>query len=165
MTALLPWWWRWAALAALGAAVAIFTGVKVHAHDRIALDALQGRFDAFRTQVAYAGKLAQIAADKEIAAGKLAKENADRENKATHAADAVIIAKLRADAAKRNSSGGSLRPNPPGSVCPEGQVCFDRTGYQRAIGEFDTAARQLADQCTAVSTDLNTAREWAKKGP
>lgn len=162
MTAILPWWTRWAALAALCAAVAIFTGVKVHAHDRIALDALQGRFDAFRTQVAYAGKLAQIAADKEIAAGKLAKENADAENSRTHAADIATIASLRRE---RDSARRSAVPAAPAGSSRPDLACFERTALESALGGFIAEIRGLADEGTAATVDLNTAKLWAKKGP
>lgn len=90
----------------------------------------------------------------------LNKRKADEDHARRLAADRRTIDGLRADAAARDSRGGSGAENPGGSRCPEGQVCFDRAEYQRATGEFDQRARQLADEGTKVTQDLNTCIGW-----
>ena len=90
------------------------------------------------------------------------KRKTDEENVRKHIADRSTIERLRADAAARDTRGGSLSEAPAGSQCPAGFTCFDRAEYQRTMGEADREARQLADEGTSVTTDLNSAKRWAK---
>jgi hypothetical protein len=90
------------------------------------------------------------------------KRKTDEENARSRAAADRTIAGLRADAAARDTRGGSLSEAPAGSKCPDGQTCFSTSEYQRALGEFDQEARRLADEGTSVTTDLNSAKRWAK---
>ena len=126
-------------------------------------DRLNAEYNQFKGGVETAGRLAKAKADATVKADKAAKETADEENSRSLATARATISKLRADAAKRDTRGGSVSPAPAGSRCPDGQTCFDRAEYQRAIGEFDSGARRLADEGTKVTTDLNTAREWATR--
>lgn len=108
-------------------------------------------------QMEEAGRQAEIFAKVRDKENKERKEKAD----ANHKRD---IAKLRADIARlrKPTSGGSMSPNPSGSQCPKGQVCFDAAEYQRAHGEFATEARGLADEGSEIAVDLKTAQEWAR---
>lgn len=120
------------------------------------------RYTSFVAATKKAGDDQNKEAEKKRLEDEKRKKEADDENSRKHAADALTIAGLRATAAKRNSGGGSVSPAPTGSKCPEGQTCFDRAEYQRAIGDFDSGARRIADEGTAVTADLDTSKKWAK---
>lgn len=125
------------------------------------LDAAVAVHNQFKGGVAALGHDA-IARNAKIALQDLKKkERADEENERRTAALAGVVRGLRADAASRDSRGGSAAPAPAASRCSEEQVCFDRPEYQRAIGAFDSGARRLADEGTKVNTDLDTAIRWA----
>lgn len=159
---LLPWWGRWAALGALCAVVAVTVGVKVHAHDKIALDALQGRFDAFKAQVSAEGKRAEREAARIATENRTKKEQADAENARTRAADAAAIASLRRE---RDSARGSfVPPAAPSAIRPD-LACFDRAVLESALGGLLADIRGIADEGAAATVDLDTAKLWAKKGP
>ena len=124
-------------------------------------DAAVTQYNQFKGGVAALGREA-AARNATIALADLKrKERADEEHARRTADDRRTIERLRADAARRDSRGGSVSAAPAGSRCPEGQVCFDRAEYQRAIGEFDREARRLADEGTQVTTDLNAAITWS----
>ncbi len=128
------------------------------------LDAAVAQHNQFKGGVAALGHEA-AARNAKIALNDIKrKERADEEHARRTAADRRTIGRLRADAALRDSRGGSAAPAPAGSGCPAEQVCFDRAEYQRALGAFDSGARRLADEGTQVTTDLNTARDWAQRG-
>ena len=136
---------------------------KMHQHDAKAYNALTAEYASFKGGVKGIGDAAKIASEKRKLLGIKAKEYADAKAVTDLAAARASVARLRADAAKRNSRGGSVSAAPAGSRCPSEAVCFDRAEYQRALGDFDRRTRQLADEGTQVTTDLNTAREWANR--
>jgi hypothetical protein len=136
---------------------------KMHEHDQIAYNALADEFSRFKGGLEALGLAAEKRAKEQADRDKADKENTDAENKAARARDADTIARLRSDAAARDSRGGSVSPAPGGSKCPDGQTCFDRAEYQRALGEFDSEARRGADEGTSVTTDLDSAKTWAQK--
>lgn len=154
-------------LIALGAAFLAFGGFcayRMHQHDQIALNALQSEFDAFKGGVKALGDAAQKRADAENLANAKRKADADKENAAAHAVDARAIASLRLAADR--ARGRQLPAAPSGSSRPD-LLCLDRAEYQRADGEATERLRQgargLADEGTAATVDLNTAKAWAKK--
>lgn len=154
---------KWLVIALLMAAAAAFGAAKMHAHDQQKLDALTAEHNRFVGGVAALGEAARQRALAEVERGRKLKEQTDEANRLAHARDRAAIERLRADAAARDSRGGSVSAAPAGSRCPDGQTCFDTAEYQRALGEFDRRARQLADEGTSVTTDLDSAAEWARK--
>lgn len=169
MLNLLPWWWRWAALAGLCGAVALFTGVKVHAHDRKVLEALQARYDAFVAQTAYAGKLAEAEAARKIAAGIQAKKDADNENAKTTADLAGMYAAYRSLRDQRKGAGSGVLPAAASGSSDPGRACFDRAaldrGLETADGILQSGAEKILFRGDTAINGLNTGREWAKKSP
>ena len=155
--------WRLAGYAILAAGLFGAGAYWMHGRATVKFDRLNAEYHQFKGGVETAGRLAKEKADKQAAADRKAKETADEENSRSLATARATISRLRALAAKRDSRGGSVSPAPAGSRCPAGQTCFDTAEYQRAIGGFDSGARRLADEGTQVSTDLNTAREWANQ--
>lgn len=114
---------------------------------------------AFVSQTAAAGE-AQKAANALTAYNDLKrKEKADEENRRTVAALRASVERLRSDF---RPGGGAAAPAPAGSKCPDGQACFDRAEYLRADGVFVEEARGIADSCTAMNIDLDTAKRWAQ---
>lgn len=125
------------------------------------LDAEVARHNQFVGGVAALGHQAAAENAKRALADITRKERTDAEHDRRTRAAGVTIRRLRATAAARDSRGGSVSAAPAGSGCPEGQVCFDRAEYQRALGAFDRGTRQLADEGTQVTLDLNAAIGWA----
>lgn len=157
----------WIRLATYAAIVLAIFGAGVYVeHGRMQkkLDKVTASFNQFKGGVAALGSDAVARNAKTALDDIKRKERADEENDRRRADDQRTIGRLRADAAARDSRGGSAAPAPAASRCAEGQVCFDRAEYQRAIGEFDQAARRLADEGTQVTSDLETARTWAQRG-
>lgn len=127
------------------------------------------REDVAREKQAYTSHLAQDKvlgdeakkkADETKAADDKRKRDADAENKATAAATARTIAELRHQ--RDSATRGFLSSTPANSRCPDGQTCFDAAEFQRAYGDHVKRLRVLADEGTAVTTDLDTARKWAR---
>lgn len=117
------------------------------------------RFKSFKAQVQVEGEKAEKEAKERTAAEKKEKENADAENARTVAAHLSTIAELRH---QRDSARRAFLSTPPtGSKCPDGQTCFDRADYLGAHGILVKGVRGLADEGTAVTDDLNTAKRWA----
>ena len=135
----------------------------MHGRATVKFDRLNAEYNQFKGGVETAGRLAKTKADATATADKAAKEKADEENRTALAAAHARITKLRAAAAKRDTRGGSVSPAPAGSKCPDGAVCFSVAEYQRTLGDFDARARRLADSCSKVEADFNTAREWATR--
>ena len=133
----------------------------MHGRQQAKYEVLLAKHNQFVGGVKALGSAAEVAAAKRKLLDIKAKEYADEKNRTDLAAARTRIAKLRA--ARNDSRGGSVSATPAGSRCPDGAVCFDRAEYQRAVGDFTAGARRLADEGTQVSTDLNTAREWANR--
>ena len=146
--------------AALGASVLILALGGLVWLQTSRLDDLRAEYEQFKGGVEALGRAAKDAAAAKEAEDKKRKESADAENAKTVAALNSRIAGLRK---QLSTSGGSLSPSPAGSRCPDGQTCFDRAEYQRADGDFVAEARGLADEGTAVTADLDTAKRWAQR--
>ena len=93
-----------------------------------------------------------------------AKEYEDENNRAVHAADRVAIKQLRDDRDRARRS--PVPPAPAGSSRPD-LLVLDRAEFERAHGEalgrLREGARGLADEGTAATIDLDTAKKWALK--
>ena len=123
---------------------------------------VQQAFDSFKAQVKVEGEAAQKKADAEIAAHKLAKEQADAENVKTKSDLAGLYAAYRSLRDQRIRSGSSiLPPAAPGSADPQ-RACFDRTGLDNALSGLDAGVTGLLESGDKAIADLNTARAWAQ---
>lgn len=151
---------RWVVLALLMAAAAAFGAAKMHAHDSARYEALAAKHASFVGGTQALGRAAAERNAKQALHDLKNKERTDEEVDRLRAAHRAALAGLRAAAAARNSGGGSVPAAPAGSRCPDGQTCFDTAEYQRAVGDFDRAARQLADEGTEVVQDLDAAKRW-----
>ena len=116
--------------------------------------------DEVRAEWSEANKKAEASARAKEAADRTIKEKADAENTASVARLNADVAKLRNERDRRNST--KLSAAPAGSKCPEGQACFDSASFESAYGELVADLRAKADECSAVTTDLDTAKKWAK---
>lgn len=157
---ILPWWWRWAALAAALLAAAAFGAAKMHAHDQVRYDELEAKFETFKDRVTAAGVLAKQQAIAKEAADKKRKDAADAENSAALATLADTIAGLRRD----RPGGGVLSPGP---ASPGGAdvACFDRPAVERAYGALVVGLRGLGDEGAQATVNLDTAKRWAQPAP
>ena len=122
------------------------------------LESCKSDHAAFVATVKAEGEAAKAKADAQALEDKQRKEKADAKNRIAIAGYRNTIKQLRESA---NTSGGSMSSNPAGSRCPEGQVCYDKSEYQRADGIFVKGARGLADEGSQIAIDLSTAQEWA----
>lgn len=150
-----PWWLRWAALAAICAAAwghGYMTGVK---HEMARAEVVKAQFDGFVGQTREIGKAAQKAADAREKSDKILKEQSDVENDRNSAAAAADAHQLR-DARSR----GSFVPlKPPSAGSPE-RACFDRAELESAIQRLDDEVSGLFAKGDQAVIDLNTAIRW-----
>lgn len=114
------------------------------------------KYTTFEIQVRALGEQARKVAQEKEARDERTRKIINEEHQATVDRLNAAVSKLR----QRGSSGGASAPAPQGSRCPTEQVCFDRAEYQRAIGEFDSEARRLVDEGSAVAIELETVRKW-----
>ena len=125
--------------------------------------AVQAQYDLLVEKTRVLGEQQKKDTEEKDAAYKAVKERADEENARQHAADIATILRLRR--AATNPSSSVLPAAPTGSSRPD-LICFDRAEYQRedgnALGILFAGARSLADEGTAATVDLNTAKNWAK---
>ena len=141
----------YAALGALAVIAVMGVALKVQSSR---LDAANDRLDAYKT----AGESAKREAERITKLDKERKDKADAENKRTTDRLRADIKRLRDGSV---TSGGSVSPSPAGSVCPQGQVCYDRAEYQRADGDFVKGARGLSDEGSQIAVDFDTVWKWA----
>jgi hypothetical protein len=141
----------------LGAALKVQT-MRLHSA-QTNLAAEQLAFKTFKRQVAALGELAQRDAAVHAAADRLLKEQADVEHN-------KVVLKLSADIKRlrdeRDGARGSIVPAAPASAGRPDLACFDRGTLESAFRGFIAEARGLADEGTAATVDLNTAKQWAQ---
>ena len=118
----------------------------------------------FRADVESEAAKAKVANAKREVEDLEKKGRADAENRRTSDLLRVTLGKLR-DA---NSSRSRLPEAPASSSRPD-LACFDRAEYQRedgiATAKLFAGARSLADEGTASTVDLDTARAWSQSQP
>lgn len=115
-------------------------------------------FDKFVAKTEALGIAAQAKADQQKADDKLAKEKADATNAQTVTALAATITGLR-----NSRPAGNLVPAAPaGSKRPD-LICFDREAYKSAYGGLVKDLRGIADEGTAATVNLDTAKLWAQR--
>lgn len=146
------------ALAIAGAGDVILGKLWLSARSEVAAETQ--KYDSFVADVRVMGEKAQADAKARTMSDKLAKDTADAENAATVLRLNTAIAKLRIDADR--ARGSLVPPAPAGSKCPPGQACFDAAGLESALRSRRDRVRGLADEGTAVESDLATARQWAQ---
>ncbi len=157
-------WWVKPVAYVLGAALlaGAFTWYR-HSLIQQGWDERDKDFQAFKADVDATGKAAAAKAIWEDHNNELRKEKADAENATTRAALAVALNSLRVEADHRSFT---VPGAPAGSSRPD-LACFDRAEYQRAHGEslvrLRRGARGIADEGTACTIDLNTAKNWEQK--
>lgn len=118
---------------------------------------VQTAFDKFKADTAAAGNVAKAKADAQTLADKLAKDQADAEHARTVAALTLTI-----DGLRKQRPAGSFVPAAPAGTSRPDLICFDRAAYSAADGEFTSGARGLADEGTAATIDIDTAKRWAQ---
>lgn len=156
---ILPWYARWVALGLAMLAAAAFGAFRMHEHDRKDYDKLHGEFEVFKDKVTALGMQAKKDAKAKEALDLKRKDAANHENALALTNLADTVAKLRN---KRDSGRSIVPPAPAASKCPNGQACFDRAELERALRDYRSEIRQLVDEGSAVTVDLNTAKKWAK---
>ena len=127
--------------------------------ERPAVKVAQEKLTTFTAQVKTLGETAQKAADARKLADQQAKEFTDAKIAAVQAAADSTIGKLRHDLATR-TSGHYLPAAPVASSRPD-LTCYDRASLERALGDFVTEIRGIADSGTAATIDLDGAKTWA----
>jgi len=117
-------------------------------------------YAVFKSNVELLGKKAEADRVKKEADNLKAKENADVEHAKTVADLAATVKRLRG----ANPPRSSLPSAPTTSSRPD-LACFDREQYLRedgaATARLFEGARSLADEGTAATVGLNTAKTWA----
>lgn len=158
MTALLAigkWcleYWYVVALAALIAGLAAYGQTM-----RSERDSARVELADYRAEVADERTKAAKAALAKAIEDERKKEQADAENERERNRLAGELEQLR----QQQPLHVDLPASRPGSLCPDGQVCFERAEYGRAYREFVAEIRQVANECTALEADLNTSKRWA----
>ena len=114
----------------------------------------------FRADVDSEAAKSKVAAAKKEVADLERMASADAENRRTTDMLRVTVKRLRDSAA----SSARLPEAPAASTRPD-LACFDRAEYQRedgiATAKLLAGARSLADEGTAATVDLDTAKKWA----
>ncbi len=160
ITDLLPWYWRWLALAAIMAGSIAFGAVQMRGYDVKAFGVERAGFATFRAQITVATLAAIKQRDSTIATYQNLKRQADAEIARVHTVDAVSIGKLRHDLDAARAD-GQFVPAAASTAGDPGRACFDRTALESAIRGLFADVRAGADKCRAVEIDLNGARTWA----
>lgn len=162
---ILPWWTRWAVLAAALIAAAAFGAVKMHQHDQKAYDELAGQYATFKAEVAAAGQAQEKRAAAIAAHDGLLKEEANEENRTALAAMRADVKRLRRE---RDSARSSILPAAPAGTGRPDLACFDRGALESALRALVADVRGFVDEGAEAVVDLNSAKLWASgrdRGP
>ena len=116
-------------------------------------------FNSFKAHVKVEGEEAAKKAKEQEMSDKLRRDTANAENKAIVASLNASIVKLRHD--RDSARSGFVPPAPSGSNRPD-LSCYDRPALESALGGFIAEIRGLADEGTAATVDLDTAKKWAQ---
>lgn len=120
------------------------------------LDAVKAEYAAFVAQVKAAGEAAEKIARQQQATDQQRKEQADVENKHTLDALNADIKRLR----HARASGGFVPAAPAAAGRPD-LACFDRAELEQSIRALDTSVQGIADQGSAATVNLDSAKRWA----
>ena len=125
---------------------------------------LDAEYQKFKGGVAALGEQAKARNAVQALNDLKAKEYADEQNRMDRSRAAVTIDRLRRDA---DSSHRSPLPSAPAGSSRPDLLCLDRAEFERAHGEalnrLREGARGLADEGTAATINLDTAKRWMLK--
>ncbi len=138
------------------AAVIVLLGIALKV-EALRLEALRAEYEAFKAQVKAVGEEQETKSRAQAESDKKRMEAADAENAAALATLAGTIKRLRDD----HPRGGILPAAPAGSGRPD-VAAFERAELERALGRYREAVRGLADEGTAATLNLDTAKRWAQ---
>lgn len=150
---------KWGVIVALALACMGFGAVKMHEHDQKKYDTLETQFETFKAKTAALGEAAIAAAKAQAAADKLKQEKTDVDREKVILKLTADIKRMRADA---DSARGSFVPAAPATTSRPDLACFDRAALESALRGFVEDARGLADEGTAATIDLDSAKRWAQ---
>lgn len=140
------------------AALLAFAGVSGYAYVQTKrLDACKQEYARFQADVQAKGEAAQRESARIDAENAKRKEKSDAERKRLLTINAGLADRLR-----DNASRSSL-PETPGTAASPATACFDRAQLDAAIQRFTTGTARLATEGDAALTDLELAREWARR--
>jgi hypothetical protein len=129
--------------------------------EKEAHEATKIQYRTFVSETKRRGEAAAKKAKAQEAADRKRKEAADAENKRLRNDNVALTRRLR-DANPPRSE----LPEAPASSSRPDLICLDRAEYQRengkAIARLFEGARGLADEGTANTIDLDTAKRWAQ---
>lgn len=134
--------------------IAIPTGVAWIQTNRLAK--VKQELVEFRAAVAAAGQLAEIQTKTKTKQDQTLKESVDAKHKKDVAALSATIIRLRNERASSSFVPPSTTPSSGADV-----AAFDRPELERAIRSLDTGVQGIADEGSAATLDLNTAKAWA----
>jgi len=115
---------------------------------------------AFVDKVKTVGEAQEAAAKLTDEQNKTRMEKANAENARTKSALAIALNSLRS----QRPSSGFVSAAPATSSRPD-LACYDRADLGGTIGKVVDGVRAIADECTAATVDLNTAKAWAQSKP
>lgn len=136
-------------VALLGAAVTVQTS---------RLDTCKTEHAAFVVQVKAVGDAQNAATKLKDAENKTKMEKANSENLKTKSALTAALNGLR-----NNHPSSSFVPSAPAGASRPELTCYDRPQFVGATGKLIEGIRGLADEGSAATVDLNTAKSWAQK--
>ena len=116
----------------------------------------KGRFDEWKQVQAALAKAQESHTATVIADNRTAKEKADAENRAAHAA-------LDAERLRKSRTRTVYLPAAPAAASRPDLACFDRTALEQAIGRLADRVSGIAAKGDAATIDLNSARLWAQR--
>ena len=121
------------------------------------LDAVKAEYAGFVAKAEAIGREQEAAAKIKDAENKAKQEKANAENARTKSALTIALNSVR----NTRPSGSFVPAAAPGAVRPD-LACYDRAEYSGATGRLVEGLRGLADESTAATIDLNTAKTWAQ---
>lgn len=153
------------ALLVLAVAAGIFSagGVAMYVHDQKAYTKLLAESASFHAGVETAFADYEAARKARETKDQSDREKADANQKRDLAAARADAKRLRGE--RDDARSRFLAEVPPGSKCPDGQVCFDRPLFDAAYRGLVVSIRASADSCTSVELALKSAMDWADGAP
>ena len=121
------------------------------------LDAVKAEYAGFVAKAEAIGREQEAAAKIKDAENKAKQEKANAENARTKSALTIALNSVR----NTRPSGSFVPAAASGAVRPD-LACYDRAEYSGATGRLVEGLRGLADESTAATIDLNTAKTWAQ---
>ena len=121
------------------------------------LDAVKAEYAGFVAKTEAIGLAQEAAAKIKDAENRTRMEKANAENAKTRNALTIALNGLRHDRPGRSY----VPAAPAGAKRPE-LACYSRPEFVGAVGSLVEAVRGIADEGSAATIDLNTAKAWAQ---